>query len=162
MKKNLLKKTVAGTLCAVILCFSCVSANPGSADDPLITLSYVNDVLLPQIKAYVDSTANTQTGITLPSDTVVEKGDVYNVVNVSKGQILSGGKSCHMIIRAGTATAIGGKGGGIADITDGIDLTTGTVVPLNLEIIIPVNDGRGLKMETDCIVMVKGTYSVGK
>ncbi len=151
MKKFEFKKTAACALCTVLMCANGVSANPGSADDPLITLSYVNDVLIPQIKSYVDTHSGLQAAIS---------NGVYNVVNVSKGQIIVGGQSCHMIMRTGSGSAIAGVGGGIADVTGGTDLKTGTPIPLNHELIFPLDDGRGIKMETDAIVMVKGIYSV--
>lgn len=151
MMKKRFSKITACILCTVLMCSVCVQANPGSADDPLVTLSYVNSVLIPQLKGYVDNHGGVQAAIT---------NGVYNVVNVSRGQLVVGGQSCHMILRAGTASAIGGVGGGIADITAGQDLNTGAPVPANHELIYPLDDGRAIKMETDGVIMVKGIYSI--
>lgn len=164
MKKSLKKKILTTAVCGALaaMCIPSMASNPGGADDPLITMSYVNDVIIPQIKSYVDTQVQStpsqgNTGTDLPA---LATGTVFNVVNVSKGQTIIGGKSCQMILRMGNGKIVASSKGGVADVTAGVDLTTGTKAPANHLLIIPVDDWRGITMETDGIIMICGAYSV--
>ena len=50
--KKFLKNKICVMLCVITacVCVPSLAANPGSNDDPLVSLSYVNDVLMPQIR----------------------------------------------------------------------------------------------------------------
>ena len=50
--------------------------------------------------------------------------------------------------------------GGVADVTQGIDLQNGAVMPSNHLLIVPLDDGRGAQMLSDGIIMIKGNYTV--
>jgi len=162
MKKSMSKKIIASALCAVLFGMSALAANPGSSDDPLITLSYVNDVLIPQMKSYVDSSVDSILAGGNSDPVAGASSASYNIVNVSKGQTVIGGKSCQMIMRMGKGTIVASAKGGIADVTVGVDLANGTAAPSNHLLIVPLDDGRGIKMETDGILMVSGSYSVNQ
>lgn len=157
MKNFECKKIIVSILCILIFCMPALAADPGSSDDPLITLSYVNDVLIPQMKSYVDASVSS---LGVGSSALNEVSSNYNIVNVSKGQTIIGSKSCHMIMRMGEGIIVATQKGGIADVTDGIDLAAGSGVPSNHLLIVPVDDGRGIKMNTDGILMISGSYSV--
>ncbi|MBE7049723.1 MAG: hypothetical protein E7394_03010 [Ruminococcaceae bacterium] len=157
--KNLFSKAITVIfVLALVICITPVYAEPGGSDDPLITLSYVEDVLIPQMKSYVDSSvANSSAG---SQNVTVEGGTYFNVVNVSKGQTIIGDRSCQMILRMGSGKIVATKKGGIADVTLGYDLPDGVDAPSNHLLIIPVDDGRGIKMTSDGIIMICGSYSV--
>ncbi len=150
MTKSLRTKIVASVLCVVIasLFIPSMAANPGSEDDPLVSMSYINDVLMPQVKSYVDTKA-TETS-----------GNAYEVVNLKKGQKVIGGQSTEFILRMGSANIVATEKGGLADVTDGVDLKNGTPMPANHLLIVPFDDWRGITMQTDGIVMIKGKYSI--
>lgn len=161
MKKSTGKKIIASILCAAAFCMPALAADPGSSDDPLITLSYVNDVLIPQMKSYVDaSVSSVSSGSSETVVTATGTASAYNVVNVSKGQTVIGGKSCQMIMRMGEGTIVATSKGGVADVTLGSDLADGTAAPSNHLLIVPLDDGRGIEMKTDGILMISGSYSV--
>ncbi len=149
------KKTAFGLVAVIlltaILAVSAIAA-PGSDEDPLISLSYINEVLMPEIKAYIDEKIATITG--------GDSNNTFELVNMTAGQQLIGDKGCEIILRQGTGTIIATQKGGIADSTQGIDLANGTAVPSNHLLIIPFDDGRGINMTTNGILMVKGTYSL--
>lgn len=165
MKKLSFKKILAASACTLALCLPSASADPGSESDPLITKSYVDQILMPQIKSYVDTqVANVDTGsgdeqVQLPP---ASGSVVYNVVNVSKNQTVIGGKSCHMILRMGSGKIVATSKGGVCDATAGTDLANGTSVPSNHLLIVPLDDGRGVKMTSDGILMISGSYSVNQ
>ena len=148
MKKNLIKK-ISLTACALMflsLCLPGLAADPGSNDDPLVTLSYINDVLMPQVKSYVDSKSQASGG--------------FEIVNVKAGQTVIAGASTEMILRMGNAQIVATQKGGVADVTQGIDLQNGAVMPSNHLLIVPLDDGRGAQMLSDGIIMIKGNYTV--
>lgn len=122
------------------------AANPGTEEDPLISKSYIESILKPELKAYIDTQA--QQGFT--------------VVNVDAGKTVVGDAGAEMILRMGQAVIIGSDRGGLADVTQGIDLADGTQVPPNHMLIVPLGDGRGVKIDktTDAILMIKGSYTI--
>ncbi len=153
MTKKLSKKISITLLCVIFMsiCLPGLAADPGSSDDPLITLSYINDVLMPQVKSYVESKLGS--GGTGTSS-------VFEVVNLKKGQTVIAGKSTEFILRMGSASIVATQKGGISDVTAGIDLQNGSQMPSNHLLIVPLDDGRGLTMQTDGIVMIRGSYSI--
>lgn len=132
-------------------------ASPGSGDDPLITLSYIDDKVIPEIKAYIDEKIS---GI--GSSPAQSTGSVseFNLVNVKANQKIIGGEGTQFVLRMGTGTIVATENGGVADLTDGVDLPHGTPIPANHNLLAPKNDSRGVRMDTDGILLIKGTYTV--
>lgn len=137
--KNVKKKVFIGALALSFAAAVAASAAvPGDSDDPLISKSYIDSFILP----YVD------------------KASSFSVINVSQGQSLIGDAGCEIILRMGTATVIATEKGGLCDTTIGGDWVSGSPVPPNHNLIVPLDDGRGIKADSDVILMVKGKYSV--
>ena len=65
-----------------------------------------------------------------------------------------------MILRMGSCNIIGTQKGGVSDVTMGYDLANGTAVQGNHLLIVPLDDGRGVKTSTDCLIMIKGNYTI--
>lgn len=131
-----------------------VIATPGDSNDPIVTLSYINDTVIPQIKEYIDSK--------LTSSPQAPSGgsSSYNLVNVKAGQKIIGSEGTEFVLRMGSGTIVATENGGVADLTDGIDLQNGSAVPPNHHLLSPKNDSRGIHMSTDGIILIKGTYTV--
>lgn len=147
------------------------SSTPGSVDDPLAAKSYVDTRIAEAISnidlANVDQpvtepTPDPEPGSPTTGDTIIiNEGSLFVVEFIPAGQKLVVEASGEVILRAGTATAIGNAGGdGISDVTTGYDIADGEEVPLNHHIIIPRTDGRGLYITQDAYIMVKGQYSI--
>ena len=136
MKNKFIALTVSAAL-AVSAVYAL--AAPGTDDDPLVSLSYITDTLIPEIHSYVDAkiskTGNTSTG----------EQSVFKVVDVKKGQMIKCGDGCEMILRMGSGTIVASDKGGISDVTTGIDLGQGEDMPANHMLIAPLGDGRGVK-----------------
>ncbi len=130
---------------------------PGSEQDPVVTLSYVN-AQIEELKAYVDSKVigSASQGETVGTDTMF----TYEIVNLQSGQKLIGKESTEIILRSGEAEAIDNGINGISDLTEGKDLLSGDPVGLNHLLIVPRDDGRGVKALTEIYVMVKGGYEI--
>lgn len=115
-----------------------VMANPGSEDDPVVSLSYLREIFKPEVKQEL----------------------VFQVVSVSQGQTIIGGAGSEMILRMGQARVVATNMGGLADVTYGTDLADGSNMPSNHQLIVPKDDGRGAQALTDCLIMVKGDYTI--
>ncbi|MGD9678472.1 MAG: hypothetical protein AB7V16_09025 [Vulcanibacillus sp.] len=120
--------------------------NPGSIDDPIVTKSYVDE----QISKIV-LTGGTSSGGVAPI--IVE--------TLNTGDILIAGAGTEIILRGGVAVVYGEGSNGLPNVTAGKDLTIGSNVPLNHHLIVPRDDGRGIKAtKGPAYVMVRGNYTI--
>jgi hypothetical protein len=131
MKKRAL--IMVGTLC-LLLVAGAFAAEPGTEGDPLVTRSYIESVVYPQMK--------------------------FSVVDVPAGKSVILNSGTELILRMGNCSVIGTQKGGLSDVTMGFDLANGTNVQGNHLLIAPLDDGRGVTTSTDCIFMIKGNYTI--
>ena len=148
-----IKIGVVAGLCAVLTLAVPVVANPGSADDPLITKSYITSVVMPELEDYVKAEVKKQV-----SGGVSVTAERFEVISLSAGEKIICENGTELILRMGSATIIATQKGGIADTTAGYDLPNGTQMPSNHLLIVPVADGRGIIAQNDVLVMVKGGF----
>ena len=144
---------------AVILAMSVISiaaaaGTAGTASDPVVTKSYVDDVVK-ELQAEIDKL---QSG----SSTTPASGDgaTFVVVEVQAGQSVIGKEGTEMVLRSGSATVIDNGAVGVSDLTAGADLLSPKAVTKNHLLLIPRDDGRGIKCSTHAYVMVKGGYTI--
>lgn len=154
MKKRIMALCIAAAVavCSLGLVFA---SEAGSGDDPLISKSYIDGVLLPEIYAYIQEAI----GGIAPSGGVSDK---FEVVNVGAGKKVIGSAGTEMILRMGTGSIIASARGGLSDVTEGVDLGDGVSIPPNHLMIIPLDDGRGVQIapDADAILMIKGGYEI--
>ena len=112
---------------------------PGSAADPVVTKSYVDDL-------FESLQGSASTG--------------FVVVEVAAGEQLLGGDGTELILRGGKATVIDNGVDGVSDLTAGKDLKGGAAVAFNHLLLVPREDGRGIACQALSWVMVKGTYTL--
>lgn len=127
-----------------------------TTDDPIISLSYLDNIFLPKIISYIDQRFSSFT----PNNNTSQTAESYEVVSLSAGKSLICDKGVELILRSGSASVIATIKGGLADVTIGMDLKDGANMPSNHHLIVPVDDGRGVKAASDCLLMVKGRYSI--
>lgn len=138
-------------------------AAPGDSNDPLVTLSYITDTLIPEIDARVDKRVAQKVDEALENHTPSsggESSDGYILVNVKKNQRIIGGEGTEFVVRSGSGVIVATANGGLADLTVGLDLPDGTEAPLNHLLLSPRNDSRGIKFTTNGIVLIRGKYTV--
>ena len=132
-----------------------INKEPGSTDDPLVTLSFVEQ-RVEQLKFYID-----QKIAALAPSTGGGGGDAQLVVvELKPGQKLIAGQGTEIILRGGKALVIDNPLGGLANVTAARDLRMNEVVPPNHLLIVPRDDGRGVKAENDVVLIVRGSYRV--
>ncbi len=130
-------------------------ASPGSENDPLVTLSYV-DKRFEELDTYLESKLDVQSD---SSGAGVSQG-LFEILEVKAGSMIYLGDSTEFILRSGEALAIASSSGGLADLTEGYDIAHSKPVPKNHQILNPQNDGRGVAITIDAWVMIKGAYTV--
>lgn len=128
---------------------------PGSANDPLVTKSYIDSKL---------QELETKLKLELASNQANTKPDTKNmtfeVVTVPKGSTIVGEQGTEIIVRSGSGQIVSGAGGGLQDMTDGVDALAGTNAKKYHLMIVPRDDGRGINATTELIVMVRGGYTI--
>ena len=176
MKKKEKLIMAAAVLLAVILItgLSAVAANYGTAEDPLVTLSYLRDVLTPKLKEEVGTAAREvkaelEESFTEKIDAIsrqLENSDntqhqtyTYSVVTLQSGQILTGKIGTELMLRIGTAECFASGTTGIIDTTDSKTLENGNPMKENHMYMITIN-GRGMKATSYVMVLVRGEYTV--
>lgn len=139
---------VAAAVAALGTCAFAVTAataDPGSDSDPIVTKSYVDSAI-----------ANA-----LGNGTSSSQGDnAYEVVFVEAGQKIIATGATEMILRSGNALTVAPGSDGVSDMTRGIDMKNNYTVYANHLMLIPRDDGRGIRMQTDGYVMVRGSYEI--
>lgn len=121
---------------------------PGTANDPLVTKSYVDQAIRNAGGGAAPGTGGAQSGI--------------NVIQLTPGQRLMAGEGAEFVVRVGKAVAFSSDANGIPDLTGGQDLANGTAIPLNHLLWFP-REGRGIQPaanESNTVyVMVRGPFS---
>ena len=145
MKKSLVILLIAALCLAMSVAVCVYAANAGSESDPVVTKSYIDKVI-------ADLKNNSSGG-----------GGSYEVIGpLSSGTVVVGGDSTEMILRSGAASAYipTTAGGGISDLTGGLDIKDGKAISLNHLLLFPRDDGRAIRITKDnSYLMVKGEYS---
>lgn len=119
-------------------------AAPGDENDPVVTISYIESVLLPSLSKQIEQRVSPE----------------FHVIEVQKGKSVMCEAGTNLILRKGIATIISTEKGGLANVTSGVDLIDGMTVPANSLLIVPLSDGRGIMAIDDIILMIKGNYTV--
>lgn len=108
MEKGKLKKVLIVVGLSLVLCGAAVIyASPGTSSDPLVSLSYLEEVTK------------------------------FKVIEIKAGQFIIAEEGTEIILRDGTSTIYTPVNAGISDVTMGKDLKNGEKVPLNHLLIVP-------------------------
>lgn len=141
---------------------------PGAEADPVITLSYVENVLRDDLRDELEEVITAEIEDRLGGldqiddldDLARSEMEAFEVVEVAEGETITGGASTEMILRAGRGDAVVSPAGGIADLTGGVDLGQGEAIPANHHLLIARDDGRGIAVRADAVIMVRGSYTI--
>ena len=138
---------VAGTIAGVAI----AAGEQGTQTDPLVTLSYLNEVVKPEILAKVEEQVKARAD-ELEGKIKAGEGAVFTTVEAAAGKTLVLSAGCQVILRSGTASA-----NGLVDLTDGNH--AGGVVSAN-HLYMAVGEGQMILVSTDAVFLVLGGCTV--
>lgn len=175
MKRNRwpLRAALLMVVSAMLLMTFSAAAEAGSAGDPLVTLSYLNETYLPNLLTRVDeklTARNKELNAQIDRKIADAVGSVssesggtaatFTVVTLSNGQTLTGEIGCEVLLRVGTATCVAASSPGLVDETAGGTLAGGKALTTNHLYMMTI-ENRGVKATAATVkLMVRGTYTI--
>ncbi|MGP0577573.1 hypothetical protein ACTP13_11250 [Paenibacillus peoriae] len=173
---------VAGSLMNNSVNGASSSGQPGTADDPVVTKSYVDQKIAQAIKGEgtASSTSSKATSLTTPATNATsnttasgtsgagktstpEQTEALKVVDVKPGQKLIAKAGSEFILRNGYAVVYSMDTSGAIDITSGTEIFHNQAVEKNHLLSFP-REGRGIQVKEGqkfgLVVMVRGGYTV--
>ncbi len=164
MKHRPLKLGTVVLLCTLLIgafSFSLVSYSEGS--DPLVTLSYLTEIILPQFKK--DVLMEVAKGDTGNTNAASAESSSYTLLELKCGQKLYAESVLELIVRPGSEVCVISPFDeqGIANITGSKEYLDGDAVEHNAYCLIPRGgDGRGIEVLNEkSYILVRGEYSIG-
>ena len=155
MKKNrwFLRLLALLVICGALNVTLSAAAEAGSADDPLVTLSYLNETFMDDIMDRVDEKIAQR-------DAQSGTASGFAVVTLSSGQTLVGDIGCEVMLRVGSAVCVASSAPGLIDETTAGTLNNGGALVQNHLYMMTIED-RGVKATASTVkVLVRGSYTV--
>lgn len=168
MKKNrwVLRLVCLLAVCGVLNMTAVFAVEVGSAEDPLVTLSYLNEVFAEEIMDKVDQEIgrrNREIVQELGGQTSGETGgsvSTFTVVTLSNGQVLTGEIGCEVMLRVGSAVCVSPSAPGLINETSATVLNSGGSLVTNNLYMMTI-EGRGVKATAATTkLLVRGTYTI--
>lgn len=164
MKKNgRLSRMAALVLVMAALSITAFAADPGSENDPLVTLSYLKETFYTSIMKEVDEkidARNTQIAAQVSGTSSAAAADTFTVVTLTDGQILKGDIGCEVMLRVGSAVCVSPSSPGLIDETDASILNSSGALVKNHLYMMTIED-RGVKATAATTkLLVRGGYTI--
>ena len=197
---------VAALTCGLMVAFA---DKEGTADDPLIAKSYLDDVFTPEIMKLVDAAvAEVEKGYTGEIQTLIDEyakkideklaavhaeaaglasneafvkllsqkldeklasvsvkpasaAETFKVVTLKSGQRITCAVGCEIMLRIGSAKAVGSVNPVLVDITQSTELKNGTALVKNHLYLVTIKDNGIQATANNTKVLIRGTYTIG-
>ena len=176
MKRKIKVAVALLAVCAAVVFGAVALAAGGDMTDPLVTLSYLNNIFAPQVEEKVaEAVAENQESLKAEVDASISKWNEelngvgtpelpatsnFKVVTMSKGQVLTGSIGCEVMLRVGTATCVSNEAPGLIDCTGASILNNGNELVKNHLYMVTI-ETRGVKATANTVkVLVRGDYVV--
>ena len=157
MKKNrwFLRLLVLLALSGALNVTITAAAEAGSADDPLVTLSYLNETFMDTIMDRVDEKIAQRDG-----QTGGAAASSFSVVTLTSGQTLVGDIGCEVMLRVGSAVCVAPSSPGLIDETTAGTLNNGGALVQNHLYMMTI-EGRGVQATAATTKLLgRGSYTV--
>lgn len=166
----------AAVLASVVIvsAFS-VSAEGGDKKDPLITLSYLTQVVTPQLEEMVDKQVEANEEALNEKlndaidDYVEQMEDVlaesagesssYTFVTLAAGETMVPEAGSELLLRSGSVSVSSGSSPALIDATAGSNLEVGGGMKSNHLYVAPL-EGATVTASVESVVMVRGAYTI--
>ena len=165
MKKNrwFLRTIVLLALSGLLMTTATLAAEAGSGQDPLVTLSYLNETFMNTILQRVDQKIAERNGNLAQQGVSVGGGSAtasFTVVTLSSGQTLTGDIGCEVMLRVGSAVCVSPSDPGLIDETTAGTLANGGALVQNHLYMMTI-EGRGVRASAATTkLLVRGGYTV--
>lgn len=163
-------KMAVTAVCVCVLLTTAYAANAGSANDPLVTMSYLSGTFAKQVQTMVDQAVSQRKtemeqaldkllangGQTTPSGS----GSVFSVVTLTQGQTLVGDVGCEVMLRIGSATCGSSDSVGLIDTTGGSVLGNGQALVTNHLYMVTISTRSVIATSGTVKVLARGPYTI--
>ena len=159
---------LTAALLGLAVCLPAAAAGAGTSDDPLVTLSYLNETFLAAVQKRIDeAVASRNASLTAYIDGKLGSGggsagtaSSFAVVTIPAGKTLVGDIGCEVMLRVGGATCVSPSTPGLIDETTGGTLENGKALVKNHLYMMTI-EGRGVKAGAATTkLLVRGTYTI--
>ena len=176
-KRNAIRLGAAALAALCLMAGIALAAGEGSQTDPLVTLSYLTQTVIPSIldqvdgkvDAYQQTLVDKLTGVVQDyssqmdeavKDLDSKKTASYAVVTLKKGQQLKMEVGCEVMLRIGTAQCVSSSTPGLIDVTTGGALNNGEALVTN-HLYMATITGRSVSATANTVkVLVRGSYTI--
>ena len=169
MKKRNSWKIRAGAFCLTAVCLgtgAALAAEAGGEGDPLVTLSYLNETVLPKLVQDTEDRADQrQAELTAQFSQAVQgggggSGASYTVVTLNAGQRMDLDLGAEVLLRVGNAAAGAAENPALVDVTTGGSLNSGEGLVQNHLYMMTI-EGRGVRATAATTkLLVRGGYQI--
>ena len=169
MKKRNSWKIRAGAFCLTAVCLgtgAALAAEAGGEGDPLVTLSYLNETVLPKLVQDTEDRADQrQAELTAQFSQAVQgggggSGASYTVVTLNAGQRMDLDLGAEVLLRVGSAAAGAAVNPALVDVTAGGNLNSGEWLVQNHLYLATMTDHYITAGGSTVKVLVRGSYTV--
>ena len=159
---------LTAALLGLAVCLPAAAAGAGTSDDPLVTLSYLNETFLAAVQKRIDeAVASRNASLTAYIDGKLGSGggsagtaSSFAVVTIPAGKTLVGDIGCEVMLRVGSAACVSPSTPGLIDETTGGTLENGKALVKNHLYMMTI-EGRGVKAGSGTVkVLVRGSYTI--
>lgn len=161
------------TLSAALLGSGAALAAGGGQNDPLVTLSYLNQTAIPQVvKQVEDKVAARQKELEQALADQINQykqqggqgggavNATYTLVTMSSGQVMSLDVGCEVLLRVGSAEVRADSSPALIDLSSGGTVNTGASLTKN-HLYMSTIEGRTITASASTVkLLVRGGYSV--
>lgn len=147
------------------------ASSAGTEDDPLVTLSYINDVFLPYVtdlfrKDLEEKETSLREGLEervaaleQAMQGISSGSGEYVVETLEPGQTLICRRGAELLLRIGSATVTAGSAPGLVDTATAGNLNDGEALETNHLYLVTIND-HGVRAEDTVKILVRGEYTI--
>ena len=176
MKKSRRWTLAAGTAILAALCLGAgvVLAANGDQNDPLVTMSYLDETVIPEVVAKVEENtkvrqlstqlaaqiAKYQQEIEAAGGSAGSGSASYTLVTMTSGQTMALEVGCEVLLRVGSATVQSNTSPALIDISTGGTVNSGASLTKNHLYMSTIPDRTLKAAASDVKLLVRGGWSV--
>lgn len=187
-KIELIKKAAAAVIMLTVLMTTMafgVTEEYSTETDPLVSLSYINGVVIPDLEKYVDDKVNNVSAEQIAAELLgneefrqyvssvvssmssgsqgAASGTEFITLKLSAGKRIIAGGKCELILRSGKAAVISSGSGAVKDLSADKTLGNGDGVVTGNFIEISYSDGSGIAvLQSNTEILIRGEFTVGE